>query len=656
MIKICPECGKEFETSNGNQKFCKRQHFRTCAICGAQFEVTSTHLTSKTAKTTCSKTCRAELRKRTNKIKYGGAAPAASKDVQEKIKATNMARYGVERPAQSKEIQKKISATSQERYGTAWYSQSDKSKKHMKSLWQDSEYKSSVRTKIETTNLEKYGSKCVFSNEEIRQKCEDTYEARTGYRQPWSNPEVQQKSYQTNLERYGAEHPLQSDEIKQKWQQTNLERYGYRNPMMADEVKSKTASTCLIRYGNTCFLQSELGKSLTVASMNRKYGVSDIAKTIDWKMNRMLDPSKINNLMEFRKDPNHFIDTQFNECPSIRELAHSLGVHENTAGQLISEFGLSNKIKLIYSYMESEVYQMLYNIDNNMIIERNTRKQIPPYELDIYLPEYKIAIECNPTATHNSSINLFNNGPSDIDYKYHLNKTLRCEENDIFLFHLFGSEWTYSQNIIESMIRNLLHKTDNTIHARKCTIKEVPTKESAEFLNNNHRQGNVNSKIRLGLYYKNKLVSLMTFGKMRNTIGTDSSDLSDCYELVRFCSLLNTNVVGGASKLFKHFCATYHPSRIRSFSDRAHTKGTLYETLGFHKLRVSDPGYVWVDSRTDLSYHRYNTQKQNIMKFLHDDDIDLNKTEKQIMEEHGFLQVYDCGTTTWEWTKWDNMK
>ena len=142
----------------------------------------------------------------------------------------------------------------------------------------------------------------------------------------------------------------------------------------------------------------------------------------------------------------------------------------------------------------------------------------------------------------------------------------------------------------------------------------------------------------------------MTFGKMRSTIGTSSKeDLSNCYELVRFCSKLNTNVVGGASKLFKHFLKEYNPTRIRSFSDKAHTRGGLYEKLGFNNIRTSDPGYVWVDAVTDLSYHRVNTQKQNIRKFLQDDSIDLTKTEKQIMEERGFLQVYDCGTILWEW-------
>lgn len=141
----------------------------------------------------------------------------------------------------------------------------------------------------------------------------------------------------------------------------------------------------------------------------------------------------------------------------------------------------------------------------------------------------------------------------------------------------------------------------------------------------------------------------MTFSRMRNTIGTDGTDLADCWELVRFCNSKNTVVVGGASKLFKYFIKIYKPKRIRSFSDRAHTSGKLYENLKFVKLRVSDPGYVWVKLNSDKAYSRLNAQKQNIKKFLQDDTIDLSKTETQIMIEHKFVQVFDSGTILWEW-------
>jgi hypothetical protein len=224
-----------------------------------------------------------------------------------------------------------------------------------------------------------------------------------------------------------------------------------------------------------------------------------------------------------------------------------------------------------------------------------------------------------------------------------------CEDAGIFLLHIFGSEWHYKQTILQSMLRNILRLNTNKIFARQCVVREVSAQESFDFLVANHRQGSVMSSVRLGLYYNDELVSLMTFGKMRNTIGTGKEDLTDCWELVRFCSTCNTSVVGGASKLFSYFIKHYNPSRIRSFSDRAHTCGKVYKQLGFSEIRRASPGYVWVDTKTDISYNRYSAQKQNIKRFLHDDNIDLNMTEVDIMTQHGFVQVFDSGTITWEW-------
>ena len=188
----------------------------------------------------------------------------------------------------------------------------------------------------------------------------------------------------------------------------------------------------------------------------------------------------------------------------------------------------------------------------------------------------------------------------------------------------------------------------NKLFARKLNLMEVNSKDASIFLEENHRQGKAGSRIRLGLYNNDELVSLMTFGKMRHTVGRQNEAE---WELIRFCNKLSTSVVGGASKLFRYFISTYRPQSILSFSDRAHTKGNLYRILGFHNIRTGDPSYVWVNTDDDKAYHRMNAQKRNIQKFLHDYDIDMSKSEKQIMEEHNFCQVFDSGTATWVWRR-----
>lgn len=651
MVKICQECGLEFEATNGRQKFCDRLHFRNCVICGKSFEVSRYHLTAKDAKTTCSKSCAAELRKRTNLVKYGGVAPSCSESVRNKMKSTTLNKFGVEHAAQSEICKAKTRQTNLQRYGKEYYTQTDDSKAAMSAKWQDVDYRTNVLSAIQSTNLIKYGSISSLGNLDVRTKALSTYKSTTGFDSPLANPEVREKSVATWTSKHGVSHPMQSAEVQNKFASTCMSRFGTSNPMQNPNIQKKAADTCVKKYGSACYLQSNEGKLHVHKNMKSTYGVEYFSQSREWKRLRMRDSSKIDELMKFDEDPSGYILANFDNKPSLNELCDALGVSTEAVSTRVAQAHCSDLVAFVYSNMEREVSNYLYSIDPDIEIVHNTHKIITPYEIDIYLPQHKLGIECNPTSTHNSSINSFDKSDDPIPPGYHKRKTDMCEAEGIFLFHIFGYEWTYHKEIIQSMLLNLLNKNSRIIYARKANVCSISSEVCNRFLETNHRQGSAYSSIRLGLYHEDELVSVMTFGKMRSTIGTGNENLSDCYELVRFCSLLNTSVVGGASKLFKYFVKHYCPVRVRSFSDRSHTRGQLYQHLGFREIRRSDPGYVWVDTNTDMNYHRVNAQKQNIKKFLHDDAIDLSKSEREIMIEHGFVQVFDSGTITWEWAQ-----
>lgn len=647
MIKVCQECGEEFDASNGNARFCNKDHYRECVVCGEEFYVPKSKLGEKPPKLCCSKKCAVEKRKQTNQIKYGGNAPASSKAVRDKAKATTLDRYGVEYGSQSEQAKKKAKDTALKKYGVEHHTKRDSFKEHMQEMWADEEFK---KTRVEQSKKavrEIYGVDNVFSIPEIREKAAKTYKEKTGYDSPLQNPECVKKRKETNLERYGVKAPLQNSEILEKSKKTNLERYGVENPMQNLAVQESAKATCIDRYGYDNVFKSPEIQAKIRGTLESRYGKYFYSQTSEWKSEVISDPSKLEELLKFKEDPKKFISETFKDSPTIKQLSESIGVSEQTCGQYIFSYECSDMIAYVYSYTELEILEFLKSLCLDTEIITNTKSVITPYELDIYLPEYNFAIEVNPTSTHNSSINTFSEDAKPIAPSYHKMKTDMCEEKGIFLFHIFGYEWTHRQDIIKSMIRNILKVNGTTIFARKCNIREVTSKEAMTFLDNNHRQGYVATPIRLGLYYDDELVSLMTFSHPRDTIGNvEHTELT--YELVRFCSKCGVNVVGGASRLFKYFDKTYSPSKVISFSDRAHTRGSLYQTLGFKEVRRSSANYVWVQYNTDKSYHRTNAQKRNLKKFLKDDSIDLSKTEKQIMEEHNFVQVFDSGTITWE--------
>ena len=648
--KICAFCNQPFTTTSATKKFCDRQHFKTCVICGKSFEIPNNRLSEKDASSTCSQECRSTLRKQTNLSKYGGVAPACNKDVQMKMQSTSLERFGVVHPAQSDEVKAKTIQTNLQRYGETHFAKTAQGRKQVSERFKDTDYVKTTVMHRKQTNILRYGFSCTLQSPEVRDKARHTYKIRTGYEFPAQNPEVALKSKETSLKHYGVDHPMKDAAIRNKSRDNWLTKYGDKNPEGAEEIKQRRISTMLSKYGVEYYLQSEDGKQKLTSSLLDKYGVEYFSQSKEWKVRMMSDPSKVSELLQFRENPKSYIVNTFKDVkPTLNDLCNKLGIRSTEViSSCVREANCEDLIQYVYSQMELEVYDAIHEICPDATIERNTHKVITPYELDLFLPEYKLGIECNPTSTHNSTTNTFDHDAQPISKNYHQMKSNLCKEKDVFLFHIFGYEWTHKHDIIISMLRNILGKNSRKIYARNTEIKIVNNDVATDFLQMNHRQGNTVSSVRLGLYFNDELVSLMTFGSLRHTIGPAFDD--GCWELLRFCNKQDTSVLGGASKLFSHFIKNYNPVTVISFSDIAHTKGTMYEKLGFQDLGSSEPGYMWVDVHSDRAYNRLNTQKHKLKKFLNDDTIDLSLTEKQILKSHGFVQVYDSGVHTWKYT------
>jgi hypothetical protein len=284
------------------------------------------------------------------------------------------------------------------------------------------------------------------------------------------------------------------------------------------------------------------------------------------------------------------------------------------------------------SLAEREISEYIRELGFNTV--EKDRSTLADKEIDILVPDANIGIEYDGLYWHSDEFK---------DRNYHLNKTEQCMSVGIRLIHIFEDEWNDKKNIIKSIISNILGKTYIKIYARNCEVREVGQKEKKEFLNNNHIQGNINSKINFGLYFDNQLVSLMCFGKPRVNLGRRDSE-DDEYELLRFCNKLYTTVVGGASKLFKHFVNAYSPTLITSYCDRRWSIGNMYETLGFTLSHKSQPNYYYIQGNNRKN--RFKFRKSELIK----EGFDPNKSESDIMKERGIHRIYDCGTLVFKWT------
>lgn len=307
-------------------------------------------------------------------------------------------------------------------------------------------------------------------------------------------------------------------------------------------------------------------------------------------------------------------------CDKHGDFSQNLNNHLNGAG--------CPMCKSWQSKGEIELSDFIKSLGIDVV--NNSRKIIGD-ELDIFIPEYNIAIEYDGEYWHSTA----NRGAKNGYLKY-----LKCLDNNISLFTFRDSEWKSKKEIIKSVLVNKFGKSKTNLYARKCEIKLVDKFSKSKFLVDNHLQGKCGSSIDLGLYYENILVSIMTFGKRRKNMGSSSKD--DEYELIRFCTKLNISVIGGASKLLKHFIKNYKPNIIVTFANNRWSDGGLYEKIGFNFSHNSKPSYKYLVN--NVLKDRFNYRKDVLVK----EGFDESKTEFEIMDERGFPRLYDCGNKVYK--------
>jgi len=317
---------------------------------------------------------------------------------------------------------------------------------------------------------------------------------------------------------------------------------------------------------------------------------------------------------------------------TCEEIAEKLSSTKSTVSRWLSFHEIETRSSNSYerkinkvSQQENDLVEFIQRIYDGKIKTSN-RSILNGQELDIYIPEKNIAIEYNGLYSH--SYKPWETKESLIKGKsYHLNKTIKCQNQGIQLLHIFSDEWLLKREIVESLIRSKLN-CNSRLYARHCSVVEIDIHTKNMFLNRCHMQGEDKSLIKLGLVYDNELVSAMTFCKARFNRNYE-------WELSRFCTKLGYNVIGGFSKLLVNFRKEYSGSII-SYADRRYSDGGVYDKNGFQLIHVNSPSYYYVDKNYLERHNRMKFQKKYIGSY--------DCTEYEKAREMGFNKIFDCGT------------
>jgi hypothetical protein len=170
------------------------------------------------------------------------------------------------------------------------------------------------------------------------------------------------------------------------------------------------------------------------------------------------------------------------------------------------------------------------------------------------------------------------------------------------------------------MLRARLGKSPIKLHARKLKVFERPASLSQEFVQKNHLMGSFHAAKSLGLKDQTgELVCLVTYRRE----GTE-------LEISRMCSKLNTQIVGGVSRLFSHL-PLEGVERIVSFVDLRYATGHSLLKLGFELEKIT-LGWKWTDGKN--TYNRLHCRANM-------DDRQLSQA--QHAAELGLRKIYDAG-------------
>ena len=316
-----------------------------------------------------------------------------------------------------------------------------------------------------------------------------------------------------------------------------------------------------------------------------------------------------------KEDPWKFVnedllrDLYVNKNMNTPEIASKLGCPKSIICDKIYKIGLTQErtpedhLKSIHrSYQNSttrsqgeieicEMYPTEY-INNHDVIN---------WELDLWYPESKVAIEYNGEYWHSSATHK----PGK-----HIAKTTICDNRGIHLINIFERFWKNRE--YKAKIINIL---SNTLKPEELKIPEgeidvVNKEEAQDFIRRNNVEKVIPADFHIGTYNKQGvLVNMLSVKQDGFTV-----------KIRRFTTQLGYKE--DYSKLIEYLKEEYNPAYLEVSCDRRYYNGREFKELGFKVVNVAKAEYEYVKGSKVISRVTYS---------------------KSPDKYKSYYKVYDCG-------------
>lgn len=445
----------------------------------------------------------------------------------------------------------------------------------------------------------------------------DICEAQHGVRNHAQKPEIRkilkektsfndvEKMKEGMIKKYGVDHPSKCKEIVDAKNKTLIEKYGTVHISQNPDIKEKAKASNLDRYGSEYFLGSKEGRKRSEEGMLEKYGVKNafqipeviekIKEITPFKPGTKESKERSKKSVEAKIKSGQIKTYKGNR---VCQWAEERGYSKSRFHVLVKQHGFEKAVKMT-PYVSSLEQTLSFWFDENGINYKKGQR-VKNYCPDFIL-DNNIIIETDGLYWHSELCQE--------DDNYHFNKKEEYNKEGYSSYFFREDEIRDKPEIVKSIILNALNRS-NKIFARKTKVVKVSKSLASSFLQKNHLMGNGKGEC-FGLEHNGELVSLIRINRTSE----------GCYDVSRFCHKLNTNVIGGFSKLLKFVEKEIKMNTLSTFIDRRYGKGFYLHEFGFQPTSLYK-SFRWTNG--EESFHR--------LKF-----------SNQSGYESGLVKIWDCG-------------
>jgi len=235
------------------------------------------------------------------------------------------------------------------------------------------------------------------------------------------------------------------------------------------------------------------------------------------------------------------------------------------------------RAKMFSSEAEKELASFLGETFNTQV-ETNSRKVISPQEIDIYLPQFKVAIEFNGVYWHREE----NGKPQH----YHREKRLACQSQGIRLLQVWEDDWANRKQVVmESLLREIrTGNLESKVHTAYSMTGLGADKAYEFYARHSLRMNKITMSGHLGLSCKGKLNAVISFSQNREILEVHNyASLSSSSEYLNI-------LIEEALKSSDDEPATM----IKIIVANDNETGVIYEKAGFFLDKELDPNYSYL--------------------------------------------------------------